>query len=285
MDCDVEVGSGVSSSSGSESDDGSEEGRQGDDEQSDWFFESSANVAGSSRSASSPAPNGGRGDALEPSCMGIPLIRSRASLGRHSPAPGAPIPESSDTDVSQSSWPSHIAFATSPPALPRHHGLPRHHLSPGAAIALNKRLQLFLANATQTQLRISQLRKGERKEILRLAAFYRLDVRGEKNRRRTSLLLTKTGFNTFLAVNFPLVTVNGQSFQRNCYSGCSQMKLQLWYCDTNSTFVSLVGFSIFLACSYCADINFQFVNSLWLSFVRATNSVWAQLKMWVLMPL
>lgn len=110
--------------SSSSEDSGTSEARNGDDEQSDWFLDaptSSPSAPGPGQSevqsqtpAAQPRERDGWLEA-DSTCMGVPL---RGRLAHKPASPPLGVPESSDTDVSQSSWPAHIAFHSALPPAP-----------------------------------------------------------------------------------------------------------------------------------------------------------------------
>uniref|UniRef100_A0A914WDC7 Uncharacterized protein n=1 Tax=Plectus sambesii TaxID=2011161 RepID=A0A914WDC7_9BILA len=189
MDYDLDDGSSISSSDNGSSDDG----RQGDDEQSDWVWEATGRWS----------PSTG-----ETECMGIPAAPARLGQSRLGRAacdfemavaaidlddqltPPAGVVESSDTDRSQSS---------SSKASQRNVGSHRRWLArAGAPLAasINRKFLKFLRNPDQEQLTINQLRKGEKREVVRLANFYRLEMAVETKQNRRCLVFRKTGQTT-----------------------------------------------------------------------------------------
>lgn len=159
----------------------SDDGHQGDDEQSDWYFEHPTTSSSNKRTNNQSMQCDNYDDNSANLCnddsatMGVPNLRKimknklsqQQATGLNSYIQAL---ESSDTDISQQSW-------------TRARGASRFlgkrlwtKNTPSMSGALNRRIVNFLDNQPDSELHLGTLKKRERREVLRLASFYDLSI-------------------------------------------------------------------------------------------------------------
>uniref|UniRef100_A0A915IU67 Uncharacterized protein n=1 Tax=Romanomermis culicivorax TaxID=13658 RepID=A0A915IU67_ROMCU len=192
---------GTSESEGSVTSD--EEGHQGDDEQSDWYFEipdcserkcGKYDPTSSTNRLEDRSLSSDNRDRKNPDdcVMGIPDIR-KMMMQKLSKQQAIDLNsyiqtiESSDTDISQSS----INLRCSTKIFGKR--LLTKNV-PAMTSALNKRIVTFLQYPLDSELPLGHLKKRERKEALRLASFYNLDVCCQASGYTHMYTLTKTKY-------------------------------------------------------------------------------------------